>query len=90
MFGLGAQEVLIVLAIGVLLFGKKLPEVGRSLGKGLMEFQQALRGVESDVEATGTRPQPSAELPRPPQRVAATAVPRFEDHAGSTVETTAS
>src|SRR5205085_2291790 len=42
MFGLGGQEMLILLILGVLLFGKKLPDVGRSLGKGLVEFKKGL------------------------------------------------
>ena len=37
-FNLGAQEMVILLIIGVLLFGRKLPEVGRYLGKGIVEF----------------------------------------------------
>jgi sec-independent protein translocase protein TatA len=49
MFGLGAQEVLIVLAIGVLLFGSKLPELGRSLGRGIMEFKKGVQGVEDEL-----------------------------------------
>jgi len=32
-FGLGGQEMLLLLVLGVLLFGRKLPEIGRSLGK---------------------------------------------------------
>jgi sec-independent protein translocase protein TatA len=40
MFGLGTQEVLIILAIGLLLFGHRLPELARSLGKGIVEFRK--------------------------------------------------
>ncbi len=42
---------MIVLAIGVLLFGNRLPEVGRSLGKGLMEFKKGLNDIKSEVDA---------------------------------------
>jgi sec-independent protein translocase protein TatA len=51
MFGLGPVEIMIVLAIGVLLFGNRLPEVGRSLGKGLMEFKKGLNDIKSEVDA---------------------------------------
>ena len=45
MFGLGAQELLIVMAIGFLLFGgRKLPEIGEGLGKGINSFKRALQG----------------------------------------------
>ena len=30
-------------------FGKRLPEVGRSLGKGIMEFKKGMKGLEDDV-----------------------------------------
>ena len=74
---------LILGALGVLLFGRKLPEVGRSLGKGLAEFRKGLKGIEDDIDGpTNTNryeaPPQQQELPRPPQRVTPTA-PKFED-----------
>ncbi len=44
---LGPTEVLVLLAIGLLLFGKRLPELGRSIGKALVEFKRGLRDAES-------------------------------------------
>jgi len=46
MFGLGPMELMIVGVIAVLLFGKRLPEVGRSMGKGIVEFKKGLREGE--------------------------------------------
>ena len=46
----GTGEMLIIAFIGLLLFGKRLPEVGKSLGKGIVEFKKGLRGVEDDLE----------------------------------------
>ncbi|MDD4268160.1 MAG: twin-arginine translocase TatA/TatE family subunit [Pirellulales bacterium] len=45
----GPMEMLIILGIGVLLFGKRLPEVGRSLGKGIMEFKKGVQGIEDEI-----------------------------------------
>ena len=74
---------LLVVGIGVLLFGKRLPEVGRSLGKGIVEFKKGLKGLEDEVEtgsSSAARQDPAAiEPPRPPQRVTSTA-PKFEDN----------
>jgi sec-independent protein translocase protein TatA len=54
MLNLGPMEMLIVMGIAVLLFGKRLPEVGRSLGKGIVEFRKGLSGVGEDLDISGT------------------------------------
>jgi sec-independent protein translocase protein TatA len=42
MFGIGMTELLVILAIALVVLGpKKLPEIARSLGKGLAEFRRA-------------------------------------------------
>lgn len=46
----GFPEMMVILGIGVLLFGKRLPEVGRSIGRGLVEFKKGLSGIEDDLE----------------------------------------
>jgi sec-independent protein translocase protein TatA len=79
--GLGPQELLILAVLGVLLFGRKLPEVGRYLGKGIVEFKKGIKGLEdeyTDSATTTPRQEPLLEQPRPPQRITATA-PKFED-----------
>ncbi len=50
----GPMEMLIIGAIAVLLFGKRLPEVGRSLGKGIVEFKKGVRGIEEDLDTPST------------------------------------
>src|SRR5207248_4880909 len=41
----------VIAIIGLLLFGKRLPEVGRSIGKGIVEFKKGLAGIEEDINA---------------------------------------
>ena len=81
---LGTGEMIVLLIIGVLLFGRKLPEVGRYLGKGIVEFKKGLKGLEEDIDSHASAPKEPAALeqPRPPQRITATA-PKFEDNAGA-------
>ena len=46
---IGPPEMLVLLVVGLLIFGRRLPEVGRSLGKTLMEFRQGLQNLKDEV-----------------------------------------
>ena len=53
MFGLGGPEIMIVLALGLVLFGaKKLPELGKGLGTGLREFKKGVSDIRGDLESS--------------------------------------
>jgi sec-independent protein translocase protein TatA len=48
---IGLPEILIVLVIALIVFGpKRLPEMGRSLGKGIREFKDSLTGNDEEDE----------------------------------------
>lgn len=68
MFGLGGWEIGVLLLLGLLLFGRRLPEVGKNLGKGIVEFKKGIKGVEDEIEqASSSRPsgyQQTSALPR--------------------------
>lgn len=50
MFGLGTQELLVVLVIGGLLFGaKKLPELGKGLGEAIRGFKKSVSETEEQL-----------------------------------------
>ena len=62
-FGISLPELLILLVVLLLVFGaKRLPEMGRSLGKGMREFKDGVSGVEPTVTTTPPTP-PAPELP---------------------------
>ncbi len=51
MFGLGTQELLIILVLVMIIFGAgKLPQVGGALGKGLRNFKKGVNEADDDIE----------------------------------------
>mgnify|MGYP001599162857 CR=1 FL=1 len=51
MFGMpGGMEWIIILIVALLIFGRRLPEVMKSMGKGILEFKKGIKGVEDEVE----------------------------------------
>lgn len=54
---IGPIPFLVILIIALIVFGKRLPEVARSMGKGIVEFKKGLRGVEDDVDRAGQQGQ---------------------------------
>jgi sec-independent protein translocase protein TatA len=76
------STLLILGVLAVLLFGERLPEVARSIGKGFMEFKKGVRSIQEDVEgAINSATSTEAVSPRyeelPEEREEATA-PKFE------------
>jgi TatA/E family protein of Tat protein translocase len=88
MFGIGMTELLVILAIALVVLGpKKLPEIARSLGRGLAEFRRAssdMRREFLDVSEE-TRPLPTAA---PASTAEAVAAPPAAAAAGKPPETT--
>jgi sec-independent protein translocase protein TatA len=72
-FGIGPAELIILLIVVLLLFGaKRVPEIGRSVGKGMREFKEAVTGRDDE------RP-PRLPAPEDEERAAEPAAPRERD-----------
>ena len=63
--GIGAPEMLIFGTIALLLFGKRLPEVARSLGQGMGQFKKGLAGLQDEFSKAS-----EPEKPKPKSAVA--------------------
>lgn len=74
MFDLGIQELVVIFVVALIVFGpKRLPELGRTLGKGILELRKAMEGIREQIhaeaesgaakplEGPGTSPPGSAE-----------------------------
>ena len=67
MFGIGFQEMLIILVVVLIFFGpKRLPDLAKSLGKGIAEFKKASEEVRKGIE-DAVKEESVAETPKPPE-----------------------
>jgi len=79
MFGVGPMEMMIVGIIALLLFGKRLPEVARSLGKGIVEFKKGVAGIEEEIhDSTRRSAAVTQSRPVPQDDRDDAAAPKFE------------
>lgn len=80
MFGIGMTELMVVLVVALLVLGpKRLPEIARSLGRGMAEFRRA----SSDLRASLTASLDEERAPQPPPQAKAEPVPPQEARGAS-------
>lgn len=65
----GGTEWIVILIVGLLLFGRRLPEIARSIGKSIVEFKRGIKDVREDIEDQSRLDPPAA--------------PRIEQHKSS-------
>jgi sec-independent protein translocase protein TatA len=64
-------DMIIILVVALLVFGRRLPEVARSLGRSINEFKKGMADVTDDVMRPPVDPV-ARQVPQPPQQVAGT------------------
>lgn len=66
MFNIGPQELFWLFLIVLLIFGaKRIPEIGRSIGRGIQEFKKGMREVETELQISD---KPASSPPAPSAR----------------------
>ena len=74
MFGIGMPELLVILVVALIVLGpKRLPEIARSLGRGMAEFRRASNEFTRTISASIEEPPPQ---PAPPQQPTPTPAPK--------------
>jgi sec-independent protein translocase protein TatA len=84
--GLDFGTSVLLLVVGILIFGKRLPEVGKQVAKIYFDFRRSMEGVKNDLLVHGElnldhlpqRQAPPVSAPPPPRRITATA-PKFTE-----------
>jgi sec-independent protein translocase protein TatA len=72
-FGVGLPEMILIMLVALLIFGpKKLPEIGRSMGKAIKGFQDASREFESEFKREADRLEQTSVATESPAEVIST------------------
>lgn len=64
----GTAELIVIGVLGLLIFGRRLPDVARSVGKSIVEFKRGMRDVKDDIDLASrieSKPSGSLESPSP-------------------------
>ena len=80
----GPLEMIMLAGLGLLIFGKRLPEVGRNIGKGIVEFKKGLKEAENEILSEPTTAPPAA-LPSGAQQTSAPKH-KFDPYTGKPIE----
>ena len=85
----GPFEMMLLAGLGLLIFGKRLPEVGRNIGKGIVEFKRGLKEAESEINSEPSPSQPQLTQTAPPTAQTAPKY-KFDPYTGKPIDENAS
>lgn len=62
---IGVFEIVVLCFLGLLIFGRRLPEVGKNLGRSIVEFKKGLNNVDEEVRQASQAPPPVVKSSEP-------------------------
>jgi sec-independent protein translocase protein TatA len=62
----GGTEWIVLLVLGLLVFGRRLPDVGRNIGRSIVEFKKGIKGIEDDIDDESEAPKTRKRIDEPP------------------------
>ncbi len=65
--GVGIFEIMLILVVALLVFGNRLPEIAKQIGKGYLDFRKGLKNLEDEIEYTEATPVRRNPPSRPPE-----------------------
>jgi sec-independent protein translocase protein TatA len=65
----GGWEWIVILAVALLIFGSRLPEVGRSIGRSIVEFKKGLKGVKDELDEVNDEVNRAGDEPSQPKQL---------------------
>jgi TatA/E family protein of Tat protein translocase len=74
----GPFEMMLLAGLGLLIFGRRLPEVGRNIGKGIVEFKRGLKEAETEINTDPPTSDPGAAALAPKYK--------FDPYTGKSIE----
>jgi sec-independent protein translocase protein TatA len=77
----GPFEMMLLAGLGLLIFGRRLPEVGRNIGKGIVEFKKGLKEAETEITS-----EPSQPAALPPANQATAPSYKYDPYTGKPIE----
>jgi sec-independent protein translocase protein TatA len=81
----GPFEMMLLAGLGLLIFGKRLPEVGKNIGRGIVEFKKGLKEAENEI--TSDTPSSQPQLPPAAQTAPQTAPKyKFDPYTGKPID----
>ena len=80
-------EWLFIAGVALLIWGKRLPEVARNMGRGVVEFKKGLKGIEDEMETHTTPPPPRITQQAPPPSQPQISQPyKFDPYTGKPID----